>query len=234
LADFESFAKRVSQLGIWNSLSQTVLKLTCPGVPDIYQGTELWDFSLVDPDNRRPVDYARRQEIFERLRQRSEGGDGALADLARDLVETRFDGSIKLYVIWKCLSLRRDHAGFFATARYIPLEARGAGKDNLCLFARKTPQKKVLVAVPRLVAGLIGNTDRPPVGPEIWSDTEILLPAQARGTHFRNLFTGETVAVRSTDEPGGGCLLPVATVLSQFPVAVLEHLDGTATEPATA
>jgi (1->4)-alpha-D-glucan 1-alpha-D-glucosylmutase len=234
LADFESFAKRVSQLGIWNSLSQTVLKLTCPGVPDIYQGTELWDFSLVDPDNRRPVDYARRQEIFERLRQRSEGGDGALADLARDLVETRIDGSIKLYVIWKCLSLRRDHAGFFATARYIPLEARGAGKENLCLFARKTPQKKVLIAVPRLVAGLIGNTDRPPVGPEIWSDTEILLPAQARGTHFRNLFTGETIAVRSTDEPGGGCLLPVATVLRQFPVAVLEHLDGTATEPATA
>ena len=74
LADFESFAKRVSQLGIWNSLSQTVLKLTCPGVPDIYQGTELWDFSLVDPDNRRPVDYARRQEIFQRLRQRSEAG----------------------------------------------------------------------------------------------------------------------------------------------------------------
>ena len=90
----------------------------------------------------------------------------------------------------------------------------------------------MLVAVPRLVAGLIGHTDRPPVGPEIWSDTEILLPAQARGTQFRNLFTGETVDVLSTDEPGGGCRLPVATVLSQFPVAVLEHVDPTATELA--
>lgn len=115
---------------------------------------------------------------------------------------------------------------------YIPLEARGAGKENLCLFVRKTPQTKVLVAVPRLVARLIGDTDRPPIGPEIWSDTEIVLPAQARGTKFRNLFTGETVDVLSTDEAGGSCRLPVAAVLSQFPVAVLEHVDGTATELA--
>jgi (1->4)-alpha-D-glucan 1-alpha-D-glucosylmutase len=232
LNDFESFARRIGQLGIWNSLSQSVLKLTCTGVPDIYQGTELWDYSLVDPDNRRPVDYARRQEIFDGLRERAAGGENALAELARELVDTRIDGSIKLYVIWKCLSLRREHAGFFATARYIPLEARGAARENLCLFARKMPQKKVLVAVPRLVAGLIGETARPPFGPEIWSDTEILLPAQARGARFRNIFTGEIVDVLSTDEPAGTCRLPVASVLSRFPVAVLEHVNGTPSERA--
>ena len=93
LADFEPFARRVAELGIWNSLSQTVLKLTCPGVPDLYQGTELWDFSLVDPDNRRPVDYARRRAFLQSLRQRAEAQEGTLGKLARELVDKRIDGA---------------------------------------------------------------------------------------------------------------------------------------------
>ncbi len=98
LADFEPFARRVADFGMWNSLSQTVLKLTCPGVPDLYQGTELWDLSLVDPDNRRPVNYALRRDRLQSLRERVGTGDGALLELARELVNERVDGTIKLYV----------------------------------------------------------------------------------------------------------------------------------------
>ena len=176
-------------------------------------GTSAWSIPTTGGPSITPVGR-RFSNGFASVRR---GARTRWPNLARELVETRIDGSIKLYVIWKCLSLRRDHAGFFATARYIPLEARGAGKENLCIFARKTPQKKVLVAVPRLVAGLIGETDRPPVGPDIWSDTEIVLPAQARGTRFRNIFTGETVNVLSADEPGGACRLPVAAALQPVP-----------------
>jgi (1->4)-alpha-D-glucan 1-alpha-D-glucosylmutase len=231
LADFEPFARRVADLGTWNSLSQTVLKLTCPGVPDLYQGTELWDFSLVDPDNRRPVDFARRRELLESLRQRAETREGALGDLARELVERRDDGSIKLYTIWKILSLRRDRSGSLATGRYVPLDARGPAKDHLCAFARKTPQETVLVVVPRLVAGLIGGSSRPPIGAEIWSDTEIILPQQARGVRYRSIFTGETIeGTLSSTDPGAPCTLPLAAILGTFPVAVLERIDVVATD----
>lgn len=227
LADFEPFTRRVAELGIWNSLSQTVLKLTCPGVPDLYQGTELWDFSLVDPDNRRPVDYVRRRALLQSLRQRSEGPEGTLCKLARELVEQRVDGGIKLYAIWQILSLRRNRPGSFATGRYIPLDARGAAKEHLCAFVRKTPQETLLVVVPRLVAGLLRGSNRPPIGAEVWSDTEILLPQQARGTRFRNLFTGETIASSpSSTDPDGPCGLPLAAILGSFPVAVLQRTDA--------
>jgi (1->4)-alpha-D-glucan 1-alpha-D-glucosylmutase len=227
LADFEPFARRVAELGMWNSLSQTVLKLTCPGVPDLYQGTELWDLSLVDPDNRRPVDYAFRRERFESLRERVGAGGGALLELARELVNERVDGSIKLYVIWKTLSLRRDRPGFFAAGRYAPIETPGAAKDHLCAFCRKTPQDSVIVVVPRLVAGLIGESTRPPIGEAIWTDTEILLPQQARGARFRNIFTGETLeAGNSTQDQSGAVGLRVAAILSAFPVSVLERIDA--------
>ncbi len=231
LADFEPFARRVADLGIWNSLSQTVLKLTCPGVPDLYQGTELWDFSLVDPDNRRPVDYARRRGLLQSLRQRAEAQEGTLGKLARELVDERIDGAIKLYAIWKTLNLRRDHAGFFATGRYIPLDGRGAAKEHLCAFARKTPQGTVLVVVPRLVAGLIGGSNRPPIGTEVWSDTEIVLPQQARGARFRDIFTGETIkGSLSSADPGEPYCLPLSAILGAFPVAVLERVDAGPTE----
>jgi (1->4)-alpha-D-glucan 1-alpha-D-glucosylmutase len=229
LADFEPFARRVAAFGIWNSLSQTVLKLTCPGVPDIYQGTEMWDLSLVDPDNRRPVDYAVRRERLTEFQQRTT--ENATTELIAELIDSRANGAIKLYTIWKTLRLRHERAGFFANGRYVPIETRGAAKDHVCAFGRKTPQDAVIIVVPRLIAGLVGESDRPPIGPEVWSDTEILLPQQARGARFHNIFTDETLECDSgVSEEGAPCRLPVSTILRTFPVAVLVRLNETATD----
>jgi (1->4)-alpha-D-glucan 1-alpha-D-glucosylmutase len=227
LSDFEPFARRIAELGMWNSLSQTVLKLTCPGVPDIYQGTELWDLSLVDPDNRRPVDHAMRRKLLDTFRERAKTAEADSAQLIAELIENRLDGGIKLYTIWKTLDVRRAHPGFFSNGRYIPIETKGEAKDHVCAFGRKTQQDAVIVVVPRLVAGLLGESDGPPIGTDVWSDTEILLPHQARNARFRNVFTGEVLECKldSTDQ-GAPCRLAVSTILAAFPVAVLVRLDG--------
>jgi (1->4)-alpha-D-glucan 1-alpha-D-glucosylmutase len=233
LADFEPFARRVSELGMWNSLSQTLLKLTCPGVPDIYQGTELWDLSLVDPDNRRAVDYETRHRQLDAF-QRAAKGSAPASQLIADLVANRADGRIKLYTLWKTLGLRRDHPGLFSNGRYVPIETRGAAKDHVCAFGRKTQQRAVIVVVPRLVAGLLGDSERPPMGEAVWSETEILLPQQARGARFRNIFTNETLECRAASaEEGAPCRLPLSAILASFPVAVLTRLDGSEADSAS-
>ena len=121
LDDFVPFQRRVARIGLWNSLSQTLLKLTCPGVPDIYQGNELWDFSLVDPDNRRPVDYIRRQQMFESIRVW--GNDPDALSIGR-LLETPEDGRLKMYLIWRTLCLRQQQARSLS-ARRIPAVSGG-------------------------------------------------------------------------------------------------------------
>ena len=140
------FIDRMARLGAQNSVVQTVLKLTIPGVPDIYQGCELWDFSMVDPDNRRPVDFAARSAALETV----------LADLALDpagsfaaYAESWRDGRVKLAVTAVLLGLRRDHAGLFADGSYDPLPAAGPEADSLCAFQRRSGQDAVTVAVAR-------------------------------------------------------------------------------------
>ena len=135
LEDFREFQQRISHYGLFNSLSQTLLKLASPGVPDTYQGTELWDFSLVDPDNRRPVDYDRRREMLAEL-QASESAGGDLRELARELVAAKEDGRIKLYVTHLTLQCRRENPGLFTDGAYVPLEAEGPRKDHVFGFAR--------------------------------------------------------------------------------------------------
>ncbi|HZZ77725.1 MAG TPA: malto-oligosyltrehalose synthase, partial [Gemmataceae bacterium] len=122
LAHFRAFQKRVSHFGIFNALSQVLIKLTAPGVPDLYQGTELWDLSLVDPDNRRAVDYERREKILDELVYRAnQSGEGGLSTLARELVEHKEDGRIKCYLIWRSLQCRLGSPELFVSGEYIPL-----------------------------------------------------------------------------------------------------------------
>ena len=136
LDDFRAFQRRISHYGLLNSLSQTLLKLASPGVPDTYQGTELWDFSLVDPDNRRPVDYERRRRMLRDLRSAAETPGGDLRELARDLVAAKEDGRIKLFVTYRTLQCRRDHPGLLSAGEYIPLAAEGSKAAHLFAFAR--------------------------------------------------------------------------------------------------
>lgn len=219
LASLAPLARRVAYFGQFNALAQTVLKLTSPGLPDIYQGNELWDLSLVDPDNRRPVDYARRQQALAAIRDREAAmpapnavnGNGRLA-LAHELLDASHDGCIKLYVTYRTLNYRRSHDAFFADAAYQPLTATGTHAGHVVAFARTAGEGHVIVVVPRLVATLMGERETPPIGGEVWQDTRLTLPAEWTGMAYRNLFTGEHLAAPA---------LPLGQVLGHFPVAVL-------------
>ena len=222
LDDFRPFQARVAELGIYNSLSQTVLRLAAPGVPELYQGSELWELSLVDPDNRRPVDSARRQAVLAELRTGAEGTGGALAELAHTLVERRQDGRIKLYVIQRGLACRREHPQLFLQGDHVPLVVRGGRTNHVCAFARAHGEHEVVVAVPRFLARLSGNGA--PLGPGVWGEDLVILPTAGQGRAYRNLFTGELLEIGETGE--GRRALPLAAVFAGFPVAMLERVSS--------
>jgi (1->4)-alpha-D-glucan 1-alpha-D-glucosylmutase len=189
LKDFGRLQKKVAYFGALSSLSQLVLKMTSPGVPDVYQGTELWDLSLADPDNRRPVDFSVRSRMLDELNRRAN---------PRELLKHWTDGRIKLYVTWKLLRLRRDRVELFGTGDYIPLRVTGAGANHIVAFARKLGGEWCVVAVPRLHASL-NRAGSPPVGEKVWQDTRIELPEGLPSTG-RDAFTGREVSIGSVSE----------------------------------
>ncbi len=229
IADFLPFQKMVSRLGMFNSLSQTLLKLTSPGMPDIYQGNELWDFSLADPDNRRSVDYQRRRTLLDGLKTHFAAGPDQCAERASALLQTMEDGRIKLYLIWKTLELRRQCESLFRDGDYLPLRAEGIRGEHICAFARCSKEAAVVIVAPRLFYALVGNGngngngddgddgDRFPVGAEVWADTHIDLPQNLAGKTWKNVFTNETLC---SIEPEG-VRLEVAALLARFPYALL-------------
>lgn len=222
LADFEPFARSVGELGIWNSLSQMLLKLTSPGVPDIYQGTELFDFRLVDPDNRGPVDFGLRLEMLEALEWRMDESPHSLPELAGELVTSRTDGRIKLFVIRQVLNFRRECPDLFSNGQYLPVELSGNRREHVCAFCRKSADAAMIVVAPRLVAGLSGLSSQPPLGPGTWDDTQLVLPKGMMGRRFANLFTSDVLTASGDAD---GPTLPVADALMSFPVAVLSGLS---------
>jgi (1->4)-alpha-D-glucan 1-alpha-D-glucosylmutase len=200
LEDLKSFHRAVAHHGLLNSLAQTVLKLTAPGVPDTYQGTELWDFSLVDPDNRRPVDYDRRRRMLGEL----DAHGPATPKLARELFKSSEDGRIKLWVTSLTLRARRENPGLFSAGDYVPAEPAGERRDNVFAFSRSHRGRSALVAVSRLTKGLEG-----------WGDTRLHFPSIPGGDRrrYHNLFTGEQVF---PSHP-----LPLSELFATLPVAVL-------------
>ena len=199
LEKFEPLAARVAQLGMVNAITQTVLKLTVPGVPDIYQGNELWDYSLVDPDDRRPVDYALRREMLAGLK----GAD------RRELLDRWTDGRIKLFVTRTLLRHRAERAGLFKHGGYRPLKLTGKRAENAVAFAREHEGHGVLVIVPRLSS----QVGFPPLG-EGWENTEVALGDDEASGKWRELFTGQTITT-------GTYGLPLAELFAEFPWAVL-------------
>jgi (1->4)-alpha-D-glucan 1-alpha-D-glucosylmutase len=189
LSDFRLFHERVAEAGMWNSLAQTLLKITLPGVPDFYQGTELWDFSLVDPDNRRPVDFRKRLVFLEELQRRESKGR---VSLVRELMAEREDGRIKLYIMSQALAFRRTHRHLFEQGAYYPLTVSSAQRDHVVAFARRVDDQWALVAVPRLLLTLSPSA-KPPVGKRIWKENAVHLPAGAP-TDWQNIFTGEELS----------------------------------------
>jgi len=223
LEAFRPLQRRVAFFGRLNSLSQTLLKLASPGVPDFYQGTELWDFSLVDPDNRRPVDYQLRQTLLADMKKRATAKAAGLSALASELLASSADGRIKLYLTSRVLAFRRENGQLFAEGTYEPIEVQGEKADHVVAFARRLGDEGVLVIAPRLVAGLTKGEERFPLGFELWGNTTLALPTGWGGHRFRNLLTGQVVPAgqKSQGEKSSGATLAVAEVLSSFPVALL-------------
>jgi (1->4)-alpha-D-glucan 1-alpha-D-glucosylmutase len=207
-----AFQKRTAFFGALNSLSQTVLKLTVPGVPDFYQGNELWEFNLVDPDNRRRVDYSARRTFLSEFQS-----DKGLAQCTEKLSRNMHDGRIKMYVIWQALGLRTLQPDLFLHGDYLALQVTGRHAANGIAFARTLEGKAAVIVVPRLAAKLAGDDLRLPIGERTWRETAVRLPA-ALGNSFCNVFTRKRI---STEREGNQFTLRLSSVLESFPVALL-------------
>ncbi|HMA11641.1 MAG TPA: hypothetical protein VKO83_07115, partial [Steroidobacteraceae bacterium] len=227
LRDFLPFQQRVARAGAFNSLSQVLLKLVSPGVPDLYQGCELWDFSLVDPDNRRPVDYARRHAALQAIK--AAHAERGAAACASELLERMEDGEIKLYLTWKTLGFRRDCEQLFGDGDYLPLRTGGMHADRVCAFARQDGGEALVLVVPRLIGGFLGEQGRLPLGDTVWGDTWVELPPERVHAQWTNVLTGQTVVTQRLGESQG---LALAQVFATFPYALLHAQGNSGEEPA--
>ncbi len=197
---FLTVQSRIALFGALNSLSQTLVKITAPGIPDFYQRTLFWDFSLVDPDNRRPVD------VDERLRIAEEIDTWARPGCAAELLESWTDGRVKGFVAWHALRMRNANPDLFIRGEYLPLAAEGERSRHVVAFARRRDQAWCIAVIPRFASEFSGN--RHPLGKRAWGDTR-LAPPEGFGP-WRNVLTGET-----------GSSWRMADLLAIFPVALL-------------
>jgi (1->4)-alpha-D-glucan 1-alpha-D-glucosylmutase len=227
LGAFVPFARRVGRFGMTNSLAQVVLKLASPGVPDFYQGTEFWNLTLVDPDNRGAVDYGARRVALEGLERTlaptgvdrytpDDGADQKAAVAA--LLRAWPDGRIKLFVTSAGLRLRKARPDLFLHGEYRPLMADGWGGKRLVACARADSEHVLIAVAPRLAASLCDPGSAFPTGSEAWRDTRLALPPEWSGLVFRDLLTGTTIAPA---QAGANPWIAVATILSTCPVALL-------------
>ena len=213
LKDFLVMHQRLAFYGALNSLSQVLLKIAAPGVPDFYQGTELLDFSLVDPDNRRPVDFRKREQLLRDLKRRErQERRSRLAELLAGWQDSR----LKLYVTYLGLNFRKNSPELFLQGDYLPLAAGGARQDHVISFARRHGKDWAIAAAPRFFTLLTGS-GKAPVGREVWGDGVLALPPEAPGL-WVDIFTNETVAAEPS---AGGRGLPLAKIFRRLPVALL-------------
>jgi (1->4)-alpha-D-glucan 1-alpha-D-glucosylmutase len=207
-------ARLMARFGFLNGLSQTLIKLTAPGVPDIYQGNEIWDDSLVDPDNRRPVDYEHRRRLLADVKSWTEV---SLAKRLSDALESIEDGRCKLYVTARALEFRTSHEPLFRSGDYVPLRVQGEYAAHIVAYARTLNEQLAIVVVPRLCARLLAGRSVVDAD-EIWSDTRIELPRHLANAALRNLLDGATL------RPEGAAERPTvraAALFATFPVALL-------------
>ncbi len=226
LESFVPFQRYVARLGGFNSLSQVLIKLTAPGVPDIYQGNELWDLSLVDPDNRRAVDYTRRQRCLTEMLEGVNPPERITAlarELANGLENGDNDGRIKFYLTWKTLNLRKQHASLFQHGDYLPLTVLGAKANHLVAFARRQGSSAAIVAVPRMCARLLVNGAISPAQSGLWEDTRVELPPDLAKSKYRNALTAELLL---PERAAGSGFLRASSLLGNFPVVLLTLESG--------
>ncbi|HEY8157321.1 MAG TPA: malto-oligosyltrehalose synthase [Methylobacter sp.] len=216
LRDFTEFERRIRKPGLYNALAQVVLHTTSPGVPDIYQGNELWQFTLVDPDNRRPVDFSKNSRLLTEMEALLAKSSCDRLQLIRALLENIEDGRIKLFVTMQTLRFRHQYASLFRNGEYLKVNVHGAGADRLLAFARQDPENVAVIVVPRL-SGLNGvNRLLGDVGADTWLE----LP-QKGPSHYRELFS----QCRVMAKPAEDCLqLYIHEPLRLFPLAILSGI----------
>ncbi len=222
LRDFSELAELISRFGLFNSLSQVFLKLVSPGIPDIYQGNEVWRFCLVDPDNRREVDYTRRQAMLSGLMETMAAVDGTPENLHRDMLECLSDGRAKMYTIIKTLQLRKQLADVFTNGSYLPLQVSGDKKEHICAFVREKGGQLMVAVAPRLFVSLVDGKRQLPLGDLVWQNTRIHLRKEWEGIELQNIFAGERVFIEKTGE-GEDSLpsLAVSPLMQSWPLALL-------------
>ncbi|MCP5229497.1 malto-oligosyltrehalose synthase [Accumulibacter sp.] len=225
LADFVPMVQTIAHHGLINALAQLLIKVTSPGVPDIYQGCELWQFNLVDPDNRRPVDFALRGELLAQVQALVDAPPEQWSERLQPLVSDMRDGRIKLYTLWQTLALRARWPEVFELGDYLPLKASGEHAAHVCAYARRHGERTLIVAVPRLPVGLLGDNRVLPLGREVWADTVLELPDGLAACAWRNLLSGESHAATGQ--------LALGEVLASFPVALLASQAETAIQATT-
>jgi (1->4)-alpha-D-glucan 1-alpha-D-glucosylmutase len=219
LNDFLPFQRRVARIGVVHSLAQVLLKIASPGVPDTYQGCELWDFSLVDPDNRRPVDYDLRRRLLGEIRGRLDAGEPR-RNVATSLLAAPEDGAIKLYATWTLLNHRRANNLLYSSGTYRPIEVEGERRGHVVAFGRYREGRTVIAVAPRLAGRLMGDEAlQSPVGRVVWTDARLILPeAPNLPRRWRDILTD---TVHEIEDHGNRPTLPVAVVLGAWPMALL-------------
>lgn len=210
LAQFKPFQHKIAWYGMLNSLAQVCIKITAPGVPDFYQGTELWDLSLVDPDNRAPVDYPLRQQLLEKIIQQYNTDKTACID---SLLTTIESGAIKMFCMWRAVYTRARFQECFLQGTYEPVCIEGSGKRSVLSYIRACNSNAVWVVVPRLLTDMV-KPGKYPFGKEIWHDTHCILPQQYEGI-WTNMLTGERLSVTDSHT------LFLEDIFTRFPVAIL-------------
>jgi len=205
----QEFVPRLAWFGVMNSLAETLLKLTSPGVPDLYQGQEIFDFSLVDPDNRRPVNFDVIEKQLNELERREAG-----PELCQELLEHWTDGRLKLWTTHRALCARSAASELFRYGEYVPLAATGERREHVVAFARQYEKATALVAVPRLNFTMLNGEPRLAQAKD-WSLTRLRTPEEFVGIRFRNALTEESVTI-----PGNGELL-CSEIFANFPVVLL-------------
>jgi (1->4)-alpha-D-glucan 1-alpha-D-glucosylmutase len=215
LADLRRFQQKIAYFGMLNGLAQTLIKITSPGVPEIYQGCDLWDLRLVDPDNRRAVDYSIRAKLLAEIERRSQS-HGDVDEFRKDIVTHWQDGRIKLYIIWSVLNFRRQHPMLFQEGSFEPLKIEGKRANNLIAYARRSAKSGLIVVAPKWLAQAKAPMNQHSMR-RFWGNTEIRLPAGG-SAECVNLF-GDTVP--SLKVAGNRSALKVAELLGDFPVACL-------------
>jgi (1->4)-alpha-D-glucan 1-alpha-D-glucosylmutase len=213
LDDLERWTAAIGRAGCWTAAARTVLHLASPGIPDLYQGDELWNLALVDPDNRRPVDYGRRADLLEEIEREWRGGEDSRRRYLAAIVEAPEDGRLKLHLIRAALAARRARPAAFGSTSYLPLTPRGPAAGRVVAFGRGEGRDRLIAAVPRLLGSEARQAGIAPTDPALWAGTMLPIPP-GWPTRWTSALTGEAVAAEAGE-------LRLAALFGTLPAALL-------------